>query len=529
MRIRCCPYSSFRAVAEHAVLVVASWAAEPLSAEAFGLPKPLSAKLSSWAKAHRFTGANKQQVALRRLDADSMPFAGVVLVGLGRRADFGSAQRLRMAGTAVRLARSMGGKHLLLAAPGIADAKEPPLREALLTAQGLSLGLYRFGDCRKPLRGDDQKALEPPKDAFVLVPEEYVEDANEAVGAGVAIAEAVARARNWVNTPANLLGPPEFAARAEAEGKAAGLKVKVLEEPALRREKMGLLLGVGQGSRRPPRLVHVSYEGGASGEAPVVLVGKGITFDSGGLCIKPCEGMSTMKMDMGGAAAVLATIGAAARLQLPVTVHALLALAENMPSADAIRPGDILTSAEGITVEVNNTDAEGRLVLADAIHYAKRLNPAVLIDVATLTGACMVALGPTTAGLFSSRDEVASALLDAGREAGEDVWRMPLTRSLREQLKSDCADMRNTGDRYGGAITAALFLQEFVGDVPWAHLDIAGPAWGSEEGAHLSKGGTGAAVATLLRYLMHRASSESSERPAPKAPRGGRRTRRRGS
>lgn len=481
---------------------------------ALGLDDALAKRIAAMAKAEGFVGAAKQQLVLRMgvLEAGNRGPQRIALVGLGKREAMRAVQWLQVAGTMTRLGKSVRAKRFSVHLSKCLLAPQPPLSEALLIAQGLQLGSYRFDACRAAAKAEDGSVVAAPQHVQLCVQQAHLDDMSEAVKIGETVAAAVVQARDWVNLPANLLGPQELTDAARAQAKALGLRVRVLDETALKAQNMGLLLGVGQGSQRPPRLVHLTYEGGSSkGGDNIVLIGKGIVFDSGGLSLKPPDGMVTMKMDMGGAAAVLATICAVARLQLPIRVHAVLAIAENMPSGHAIRPGDVLTSASGKTIEVNNTDAEGRLVLADAIHYAKGLQPSAMVDVATLTGACMVALGPKTAGLFSNDETVAEGLRCAADDAGEHVWRMPLTAGLRDQLKSDCADMRNTGERYGGAITAALFLKEFVGETPWGHLDIAGPAWGSEEGGHLSKGGTGMACATLIRWLMRLASAGATE------------------
>ena len=316
------------------------------------------------------------------------------------------------------------------------------------------------------------------------------------------VARAVALARDLVNTPPSDLRPKDLAEVARAQGEGAGLTVEVLDEKALKKGGFGGILGVGAGSSSPPRLVHLSYRGpGAT--TTVALIGKGITFDSGGLSLKPPTAMEEMKMDMGGAAAVLATCVAAAELGLPVAVEAWLPLAENMPSGTATRPSDVLTMHSGTTVEVNNTDAEGRLVLADAMSRAGQDAPDVMLDVATLTGAALIALGARTAGVMSNDDDLRAQVLSAAERAGEPSWGMPLPADLRKGLESEVADLVNTGPREGGMLTAGIFLQEFVPDgVRWAHLDIAGPAYNSGEAyGYTQHGGTGAAVRTFVRLL----------------------------
>ena len=275
---------------------------------------------------------------------------------------------------------------------------------------------------------------------------------------------------------------------------------------------MGALLGVARGSHEPPKFIILEYQGARSGKnsrarQPIVLVGKTITFDTGGISIKPSENMEQMKADMTGGAEVLATVRAAARLRLPLHVIGILPAAENMPGGGAIKPGDILTTLSGKTVEVQNTDAEGRLILADGLAYATRLKPKVIIDIATLTGACVVALGKFAIGMFGSHTSLKDQIKQAGEVAGERVWEMPLWQEYFEQLKSDVADMRNIGGRGGGMITAALFLSKFVGDYPWIHLDIASTDWSDGERAYISKGPTGIGTRLLLQYLLDEAAS----------------------
>jgi leucyl aminopeptidase len=321
------------------------------------------------------------------------------------------------------------------------------------------------------------------------------------------IATAVTFARDLVNTAPADLGPAELVQAAVDACREAGCTVEVLDEKALKRGGYGGILGVGQGSSRPPRLAKITYSAGRSAKARVHLVGKGITFDSGGLALKPAGSMETMKSDMGGAAAVIATMRAIAELKPDVDVVAWAACAENMPSGTAIRPSDVLTMHGGKTVEVLNPDAEGRLVMADAIDAAGETKPDVIIDVATLTGAQVVALGTHVYAVMSNDDGLREELVAAAHGAGEQAWPMPLPQELRKSLDSDVADISNIGDRNGGMLTAGLFLKEFVPDgVRWAHLDIAGPAFNTgEPHGYTPKGGTGAAVRTLVEWLLTQA------------------------
>jgi leucyl aminopeptidase len=316
------------------------------------------------------------------------------------------------------------------------------------------------------------------------------------------VVEAVCLARDLVNEPAMTLTPVAMERRARAVARAKGLGIRVLGPAELKREKMGAYLAVAQGSDNPPRLVHLSYKPKGKPRGRVALVGKGLTFDSGGLSLKTNEYMLDMKCDMSGSAAVIGVLSALPALAPRVEVHGLLAMAENMPSARSYRPGDVLVTRSGKTVEVNNTDAEGRLVLADALSYAQKLKPSAIIDLATLTGACVVGLGPLCTGVMGNDPAMIESVLDAAVTAGEKMWPLPLYEEYLEQLKSEVADMKNTGERYGGALTAGLFLKEFVDErLPWVHLDIAGPAFVDKDQPYAPKGGTGAGVRTVLEYL----------------------------
>lgn len=360
-------------------------------------------------------------------------------------------------------------------------------------AGGARLGAYRY---------DRYRANPGVTRLTVVVAGPVGRDLRTAATQANVIVDGVELARNLVNTPPNDLGPADFAGIATQEASQADVAVKVWDDKALRRGGFGGLTAVGQGSVRGPRLVRLSYQP-KSARRHVALVGKGITFDSGGLSLKPPKSMEWMKADMGGAAAVLATVITAARLALPVGVTGWLALAENMPSGTAQRPGDVITIRGGTTVEVLNTDAEGRLVLADALVEAAKENPDSIIDIATLTGAQLVALGSRVAGAMGTEDQ-RTAIVAAADAAGEMMWAMPLPQELRASLDSPIADLANIGDRNGGMMTAALFLSEFVPhDTPWTHLDIAGPAF-NEGDTHdyTPKGGTGFGVRTLVQFLQ---------------------------
>ena len=424
----------------------------------------------------------------------AVPAAVVVAVGLGPQSEVYDGEVLRRAtGEAVRALAGTGTVATTLATVH----GEPGDVEVRAVAEGALLGAYAFTTFRSAASSPDVR--EPVREVVLVVPDA----GSPAVTAGVARAEVVCRgvllARDLVNTPASHLHPAELAAVAHEHATRLGLEVEVLDEQALADGGYGGILGVGQGSAHPPRLVHLRYAGGGR---QVALVGKGITFDSGGLSLKPAASMEEMKADMGGAAAVLASTLAAAELGLRVDVDAWIPMAENMPSGTAIRPSDVLTMRGGKRVEVNNTDAEGRLILGDAIVRACEDGPEVLLDVATLTGAQLVALGARTAGVMGD-DATRGSVVDAAGRAGEAVWGMPLPAELRKGLDSEIADLVNTGPREGGMLTAGLFLKEFVADgVAWAHVDIAGPAYNSSDAyGYTPHGGTGAAVRTFVQVL----------------------------
>lgn len=420
----------------------------------------------------------------------------VIAVGLGEEPGddevYDTETLRRAAGVAARTLA--GAKKAAFALP-LTDAED-----AGAVAEGALLGAYSFDAYKES--GKDPRAKggkAPLAEVALLGGKPRDKEYKAAVERAVALGEELNRARDLVNTPPNDLNPAAFAAIAQATGKEHGVKVQVLDEKALAKGGYGGILGVGVGSSAPPRLVKVSYTS-SKAKKHLAFVGKGITYDSGGISLKPAGHNETMKCDMAGAAAVFAAVVTAARLGLDVNVTGWLALAENMPSGSATRPGDVLRMYSGKTVEVLNTDAEGRLVLADALWAASEESPDAIVDVATLTGAMMVALGSRTFGIMSNDDAFRSTLHEIAEESGEPAWPMPLPEHLRKAGDSAVADMSNMGERMGGGLFAGLFLREFVGEgIAWAHLDIAGPAF--NEGApfgYTPKGGTGTAVRTLV-------------------------------
>jgi leucyl aminopeptidase len=326
---------------------------------------------------------------------------------------------------------------------------------------------------------------------------------DAALQRGTVLGECTNLSRELSNEPGNALTPREFAERGTAIGRAAGLRTEILDEQRIADLKMGLLLGIARGSAEPPRLLVLRHEPKDAIKGVVLgLVGKGITFDTGGISIKPADNMDKMKDDMSGGAAVICAMAAIGRLKAPVSVIGIVPMTENMPGGKAVKPGDILTSAEGKTVEVMNTDAEGRLVLGDGLWYARQLGATHLVDIATLTGACVVALGKSTSGVFGAPSTWVGEVLSAAERAGDRSWAMPTFDDYKEQLNSEIADFTNTGGRAGGAITAALFLKEFTGKLPWVHIDIAGTAWAEEAKPYQPKGATGVGVRTLAELAL---------------------------
>jgi leucyl aminopeptidase len=421
-----------------------------------------------------------------------LPAGSVLLVGLGPRPRF-DAGAAYAAGVAV--GRKLGSKPRELVAVALPDSDQPHAIASALT-EGVIVGT----------RGPDLRKSEPVRHPFgglqvVAVPEQLPgRDLDAAVRRGEVVGGAINLARDLANLPPAEKPPAHLADVAQQAATAAGIAATVWDEGRIKAERFGGVLGVAAGSDAPPAVVVLEYRQG--GDAPALaLVGKGVTFDSGGLCLKPSGSMEDMKADMTGAAVVLATMVAVARLKLPVNLSGYLVLTENMTGGQAMKMGDVLTIRNGKTVEVLNTDAEGRLILADALSYAVEQRPARVLDLATLTGACIVALGNKVAGLFSNDDAFAHDVLDACRATGERAWRLPLDDDYKEQLKSHVADLKNVGGKAAGAITAAKFLEQFVDGTPWVHLDIAGPSWAESEAATRDVGGTGCFVRTLITLI----------------------------
>jgi len=446
--------------------------------------------------ASRFTGKKDEILAV--LAPAHLPLGRVLLVGLGKPASIDALQFQNLGGNLTAHLNSAGEKEAAFLLDPIDGVTLSAEEAAANLAYGAALRSYRF---------DRYRTKEKPESKPTL--ERFAVHLDKPAGAKKRfqtlekIAESIAFARDLVSEPANVIYPESLAAEAK-KLEDLGVEVEILDEKKLAKLGMGALLGVAQGSARPPRLVILHYQGrGTKDEAPVAFIGKGVTFDSGGISIKPSGGMEDMKWDMAGSAVVIGLIRALAARKAKVNAVGIVGLVENMPSGTAQRPGDIVKSMSGQTIEVLNTDAEGRLVLADALWYCQdRFKPRLMIDLATLTGAIVVALGSENAGLFSNNDELAERIAAAGKSVGETVWRLPLADAYDRMLDSDAADMRNvTNDRGAGSITAAQFLQRFVNEVPWAHIDIAGVTWTKKDAPTVPKGATAFGVRLLDRLV----------------------------
>ncbi len=428
----------------------------------------------------------------------------VLLVGLGKQKSFGEKEYSASLRTAVKALGESGATDATLFFSGTAVGERSLAWKIRQAASCIQETAYRFEQFKS------KKAEFPnpiKKLTFAVDRSADLPEAEEALAQGLAIAEGVTLARNLGNLPGNVCTPTYLAETAKKLAKEHSLDCKILERAEMEKLGMHSLLSVAKGSHQPPKLIVLNYQGAKAGKnsskghKPLVLVGKGITFDSGGISLKPGEGMDEMKYDMCGAASVLGTLKAVAQMKLPINLTVIVPTTENMPGGSASKPGDIVTSMSGQTIEILNTDAEGRLILCDALTYAERFEPETVIDVATLTGACVIALGHVATGLFANNDDLAHEILKAGSECQDRAWQLPLWDDYQDQLKSNFADMANIGGRPAGSITAASFLSRFTGNFKWAHLDIAGTAWKS--GA--DKGATGRPVPLLTHFLLKRA------------------------
>jgi leucyl aminopeptidase len=418
----------------------------------------------------------------------------VLLVGMGKVSDRAGALR-RAGAIAARQANRMGvGRCAFYVGTSTATEVEA-------AGVGLIAGAWDFKEMKTPPPAEEQRA--PLEEATLIAG--GATDAEAGVRGARAIGEGHWLARRLGMLPGNVCTPDYLADTARDIAKRLGMTTTVLDRAAMEREKMGSFLCVAQGTPQDPKLIMLNYERGPKGAKPVVLVGKGLCFDSGGISIKPAQGMEWMKFDMCGAAGVLGAMEAIGRLELPINVVGLIGSTTNMPSGTAVKPGDVVQASNGKWIEIINTDAEGRLVLADVLAFAKRLNPAAVIDAATLTGACVIALGHTATGVMGNNEPLVQEVLDAAKRAGEPGWPLPLWDDYKELIKSDVADIKNSGGRPAGTITAALFLQEFAEDYPWVHLDIAGTAYTESDLGTVPRGPTGVPVGTFVEFVRGRA------------------------
>ena len=428
----------------------------------------------------------------------------VLLVSLGKERELDEKHYRQAVKAAVKAVNSCGTTDAVSFLAELSIKKHDIAWRVAQHAEVVLDAVYKF-DCMKGKAAKDKKADAPKgikKLTINVASREDIKPAEAGLKQGQAIGAGVSLAKDLGNLPPNVCTPTYLADQAKALSKSHGLDVQVLDRPEMEKLGMGSFLGVAQGSRQPPKLIVLQHKKGKKGQKPVVLVGKGITFDTGGISLKPGAEMDEMKYDMCGAASVLGTFKAIAEMGLPINAVGIIPTCENMPDGNAIRPGDVLTSMSGQTIEVLNTDAEGRLILCDALTYAERFEPAAVVDIATLTGACVIALGHHLSGLFSNHDALARELLLAGEGAQDRAWHMPMLEDYQGQLDSNFADMANIGGRAAGSITAACFLSRFAKKYDWAHLDIAGTAWKSGK----EKGSTGRPVPLLTEFLKQRAA-----------------------
>lgn len=462
----------------------------------------LGGALSAAAKAESFDGKSSQSLTL--WTKGPLKAQRILALGAGDRAQQKLPSFRDLGAVAGQTAGRVGATSLAFIVPTVGARLGAAIQ---MLVEGAVMGTYRFA---RYLTSDEAKRPNPLK-SFGFITEAKgkkplaaeVKAVRAAIDRGQTVAQAVCKARDLINEPAGFMTPTQLAIEAtEIAKRHPQLTITVLGAKKCEELGMGMFLAVGRGSEQESKLIHITYKPAKKAKKKIALIGKGVTFDSGGYSLKPSNAMEDMKIDMSGAAAVISAMDAIATLGSEHEVHAIAACCENLVSGRAYKLGDVLTAMDGTTVEINNTDAEGRLTLGDAITYARtKVEPDEIFDFATLTGACMVALGPYTAGVMSDHDRLLKDWMACAEGTGEDMWRLPLNPRLREQLKSPIADMRNTGDRMGGAITAGLFLKSFAKTTPWVHVDLAGPASVTSGRPHQPKGGTGFAVSTIIQYV----------------------------
>ncbi len=464
----------------------------------------LGGLITKLAKEEHFTG--KEGQALLFHTHGKIPAKRVVVIGLGKKEEFSLETVRQVAGLTIKIAKRVGAKKVGTILHGAGSGGLHPTQAARALTEGLFLANYTFLQYKSKENNHEQK--HKIQEIFIAQNDrKHIRQIEQGIADGTRAAFATIMARDLVNEPASKVTPAHLVEVARGLAKAnRSVRVKIFDRAQLKKMGAGGLLGIAQGSDQEPYLIHLEYKPKHKPKKSVALVGKGITFDSGGISLKPGEAMYTMKLDMAGGAAILGLFSILPELDLSLTVHGFIGACENMPSGKAIKPGDVVKTISGKTIEVLHTDAEGRVILADVLAYAQKFKPDMMIDLATLTGACMVALGEEVAGLMSNNDALAEKISAAAGEAGERVWRLPLVKEYKALIKSDVADVKNVSSRrWGGAITAGLFLQEFVdAKLPWAHLDIAGPAFAEAETvSYIPKGGTGFGVRTLVHFLQN--------------------------
>lgn len=468
-----------------------------LAKQARSFDSSLTVQIKELLKSGEFTGKHLQFSLLHA--RSKSPIRRILMAGLGKRKDCSLEKVRQVSGKAAQYIRDLGLNQFCtsLLVEDLEGASSGEIAQAMV--EGILMGLYQFNVYKTEAR-DSVKVIR--EFTFVEENRNRSEEIRRAIHKGQILAEATNLARDLGNYPSNYITPTRLAEMALETAGQLGMECEVLEKPQLEALGMGAFLGVARGSQEPAKFIILKYLGSKDQPKPIALVGKTITFDTGGISLKPSEKMEQMKYDMMGGAAVLCAVKAAAQLKLPVNVIGFMPATENMPSGSAMKPGDVVKTLSGKTVEVINTDAEGRLILADALTYATRYRPAAIVDVATLTGACTVALGNQAIGLLGNHTGLLDGIKKAARVSGERVWELPLWEEYYEQIKSDVADIKNVGGRGAGTITAAAFLSKFVGDHPWAHLDIASTAWADEGRPYIPKGVTGIGVRLLVNFLM---------------------------
>ena len=502
VEVKKCSPSSFRG---EAVVVCHFEDAKKLAGAALELDRQSGGILADLIRRGDFTGKHSQVAVVYTRGA--LPVHRILLLGLGKKKEFDLEKLRRGFSKAARSVRELGLAEFAICldpapgSPGLEDMTEAAV-------EGVMLGLYRFTQFKTAERNG---LKEIRRLVFLASDGREATRMKAAAAAAEIVSKAVCYARDLVSTPSNEMTPTDMVRRAREAAVSGKVRLTALGPREMEKLGMHALLSVARGSMEPARFIILEYAGGRRGDKPYVIVGKGLTFDSGGISLKPPEKMEEMKADMSGGAAVLAVIKAAAELGLPLNLVGLVPATENLPGGRAYKPGDVLRSLSGQTIEVISTDAEGRLILADALTYAGRFKPRAVIDLATLTGACVIALGEDVIGMMGTDEELKNDLRRAAVETGEKLWELPIWDDYAELIKSDVADMKNTGGRAGGAITAACFLKKFVGDTPWVHLDIAGPAWLSKERPYIPRGASAVGVRLLLRFLRDEAGKKRQQ------------------